>query len=272
MSSRPTHAARRPTLAAAGVLLLLLASGCASTGGGQRWWPERQRWSDALRDAARSPATWAPAIAAAGFAATDWDTKVSDWARRETPLFGSTDGAQQATDALVVAVHLGMVVSALAAPPLDRPAGGRAGRLFLEEGTVLLEAGLVEELKHATTRERPNGLSELSFPSSHATVASASATLANRNLRQSGLSPGARTAFAVGFDVLAAGTAWARVEAGSHYPSDVLAGAALGHFVSAWVYDAWLGNASPPVVAFELSPARHGIAFGLEIRLPSNRR
>ena len=33
-------------------------------------------------------------------------------------------------------------------------------------------------------------------------------------------------------DTLAGATAWARVEGGVHYPSDVLAGAALGHFVT----------------------------------------
>lgn len=35
----------------------------------------------------------------------------------------------------------------------------------------------------------------------------------------------------IGFGMITAGTAWARVEGGVHYPSDVLAGMALGHFV-----------------------------------------
>ena len=35
--------------------------------------------------------------------------------------------------------------------------------------------------------------------------------------------------------------AWARVEGDRHYPSDVLAGAALGHFLSAFIHDAFLG-------------------------------
>ncbi|NQZ56936.1 MAG: phosphatase PAP2 family protein, partial [Lentisphaeraceae bacterium] len=37
--------------------------------------------------------------------------------------------------------------------------------------------------------------------------------------------------------VLASGTAWARVESGKHYPSDVLAGAALGRVISIFVHD-----------------------------------
>jgi membrane-associated phospholipid phosphatase len=39
----------------------------------------------------------------------------------------------------------------------------------------------------------------------------------------------------------AAATAWARVEANKHYPSDVLAGAAIGHFLTAFIHDSFLG-------------------------------
>jgi hypothetical protein len=45
----------------------------------------------------------------------------------------------------------------------------------------------------------------------------------------------------VGNIVLATFTAWARVEAQKHYPSDMLAGAALGHFLTAFIHDAFLG-------------------------------
>ena len=40
---------------------------------------------------------------------------------------------------------------------------------------------------------------------------------------------------------LDAGTAWARVEGERHYPSDVLAGMAIGHFFGAFITDAFLG-------------------------------
>jgi hypothetical protein len=35
--------------------------------------------------------------------------------------------------------------------------------------------------------------------------------------------------------------AWARVEGAKHFPSDVLAGAALGYFITAFIHDAFLG-------------------------------
>jgi hypothetical protein len=44
-----------------------------------------------------------------------------------------------------------------------------------------------------------------------------------------------------GLVLLTAGTAWARVEAKRHYPADILAGMAIGHFISSFVNDAFLG-------------------------------
>ena len=37
----------------------------------------------------------------------------------------------------------------------------------------------------------------------------------------------------------AIGCAWARVESGAHYPSDVLAGAALGNFTTLFIQEAF---------------------------------
>jgi membrane-associated phospholipid phosphatase len=49
-----------------------------------------------------------------------------------------------------------------------------------------------------------------------------------------------RVTLKTSFRVIAAGTSWARVEGGKHYPSDVLFGAALGNFVAIFVHDAFL--------------------------------
>ena len=50
-----------------------------------------------------------------------------------------------------------------------------------------------------------------------------------------------RSVMDFGFFTLSAGTAWARVEGGVHYPSDVLAGAALGNFTAVLLHDLFLG-------------------------------
>lgn len=61
----------------------------------------------------------------------------------------------------------------------------------------------------------------------------------------------------IGFTTLTVSTAWARVEAKSHFPSDVLAGMALGHFIGAFINDAFLGTESP--FFFSVEPTRKDI-------------
>ena len=67
----------------------------------------------------------------------------------------------------------------------------------------------------------------------------------------------------IGNIVLATGVAWARVKAGAHYPSDVLAGAALGHFLSAFIYDAFTGLPEHKRWGLYVSPTKGGAMIGL---------
>ena len=39
---------------------------------------------------------------------------------------------------------------------------------------------------------------------------------------------------------LATGVGWARIEGKKHYPTDVLAGAAMAHFLTSFIHDAFL--------------------------------
>ena len=50
-----------------------------------------------------------------------------------------------------------------------------------------------------------------------------------------------RTPIQAGNIALGAVLGWARVEARGHFPTDVLVGAALGHFINAFIYDAFMG-------------------------------
>jgi hypothetical protein len=100
-------------------------------------------------------------------------------------------------------------------------------------------------LKEAINRERPDLTDDKSFPSMYASREASQATLASRNLESIPMSNTERYAFRTGFTALAAGTAWARVEGERHYLDDVLAGYSLGHFISAFINDAFLGIDSP---------------------------
>jgi len=54
---------------------------------------------------------------------------------------------------------------------------------------------------------------------------------------------------------LASSAGWSRIESGAHYPSDVLAGAALGHFLSAFIHDAILDKPT----GFSIVPLEDGL-------------
>jgi len=193
----------------------------------------------AARAAAADPATWAPLAGAALFALGDLDEEVSDWAREETPLFGSEEGAGDASDAirdfvraeaiLLEGVHLIVAHDQSTAAWLGPPAAAL--------GSAVAEEFLVEGLKDWTDRERPSGADDRSFPSSHAAGTANGAFAANeiwrRDFGEASVTPAA--VFANG--ALVGLGAWSRVEAGAHYPSDVLAGAALGHFLGRFAHE-----------------------------------
>jgi membrane-associated phospholipid phosphatase len=128
---------------------------------------------------------------------------------------------------------------------------------------VLLTDGTTELLKKATDRTRPDGSDDESFPSGHTSSASAFKTLANRNLQSLSLCKTNRTLLRIGFTTLAAGTGWARVEAGRHYPSDVLVGYALGHFISSFFNDAFLGLEQNEGPRLSVAPSRKSLIVGI---------
>src|SRR5262249_20570590 len=120
-------------------------------------------------------------------------------------------------------------------------------------------------LKHATGRVRPNGEGTESFPSGHTSHSAVLTGLAQDNLDAIDMNAGARRALDVGLDALTVGTAWARVEAGAHFPSDTLAAMALGNFVSRFFDEAFLGPASDGRAALSVAPMSHGIELRWEL-------
>ncbi len=235
------------------LLSVLWLGGCASTGGSDGGWqpgadaswnPGWQRIRATFREAARDPAVWGPLAAAALMQLGDADRRLSDRLRRDTPLFGSTESARRASDDLRDATGLLWLGSALLSPGPAPPSDWLSvkGQLLAQQWLAAKTArGLASGIKSLAGRERPNGLNDRSFPSGHATTASVQAQLACYNLAPDGASGALRPAgcrLGQGAAVL---TAWARVEAGMHYPSDVLVGWALGRFIARGA-EAWLGQ------------------------------
>jgi membrane-associated phospholipid phosphatase len=251
-------------------LFVFTLAGCGTLQNGRGWgqdaiYPvDSRRISSAAYHAFFDLQTLLPAAGALVFCFDNYDQRVSDWATTNHPIFGSQNNASQASDYLSYGLGAETLVTALATPSGKDPkdwVSNKAKGIAVELGAQLATAGVTGLLKSTTNRARPNGTSSNSFPSSHSSTAFSSATLSNRNLNSIKMPVGVRLPLQIGNVVIATGVAWARVEAGSHYPSDVLAGAAIGHFLSAFIYDAFMGLPEQKRWDLYASPTRGGAMF-----------
>lgn len=259
------------------LLLFLFAwcfFGCGTLPHGRGWGqdatlaPGWNRIGRAAWDAAASPATWAPAAGALAFQVGGADRNLAVWAMDRTPVYGSQRNAARASDSLGGAISAAYVGTALATPSGDNSgewALSKAKGFTVGYSAVGITSQLTGLLKDETARTRPNGADTQSFPSNHAMKAGVYASLASRNLETMLLSGGTISASRIFLGSLVAGVSWARLEAGSHYPSDVLAGVAMGHFIGAFINDAFLGiEKSSPIVPI-IEPSRDGGLVGITI-------
>jgi membrane-associated phospholipid phosphatase len=261
---------RRMVLLAVAFIAFAVTS-CGTLKNGRGWGQDAiypvdlKRIPRAAINALIDPQTLIPVAGALVFTVNHFDRKVSDWATRRTPIFGSKDNANKGSDYLLYALYTDAIGMALATPSGDNQkewAYSKAKGIIVEGAAELVTTGTTSLLKVATSRERPDG-GDKSFPSGHASAAFSSATLANRNLDSISVSKTIRLSIQISNILLATGVGWARVEAGKHFPSDVLAGAALGHFLSAFVHDAFMGLPEDERIGFYLLPSKHGAMIGL---------
>ena len=251
--------------------ILFTMTGCGTLQDGKRWGQDAiypvdiRRIAYAACHAIFDLQTLVPAAGALVFTIDNYDKKASKWAITHHPIFGSENAASQASDILVHALGAETFVTALATPSGKDSkdwTSAKAKGIGVEGGAELLTAGATALLKDATDRTRPNGVGHSSFPSGHTSNAASSSTLANRNLNFIPMPEEVRMPLQIGNIVLETGVGWARVEAGQHFPSDVLAGAALGHFLSAFIHDAFMGVPMNKMGIYVL-PEKHGGMIGL---------
>lgn len=119
-------------------------------------------------------------------------------------------------------------------------------------------------IRNGFPRERPNKQDFESFPSGHAATASAGRTLSSKNIATIQMNEELRSAVNIANTSIAVGALWARVEGKSHYPTDVLVGYSVGHFISGFIYDS-LMNLSPDET-FVFYPAGNKIMALYELK------
>lgn len=257
------------------ILMLFILNGCGTISNGKKWGEEAtfspgwDRVGKAAYNSLVSPLTWGPVAGAAILQIGDWDKHLSNWASDKRPIFGSQTNASNWSDYLVFSSGALYGASALMTPSGDQAGEWVTNKMkgFIVGGAAFgLSEGVVEILKPATKRERPDTSSNDSFPSGHATAAASFATLAAKNVEVMQLPKAGEIAVDTSLGAIAAGTAWARVEAKKHYPSDVLAGIAIGHFLSAFINDAFLGIDKSRGITPEADISRDGFHLNVAWR------
>jgi hypothetical protein len=244
--------------------------GCGTMENGRRWaddatlLPSAERLGTAALDALTAPATWLPLAGAAVLQIDDWDGRISDWAVKTTPIFGSNQDAEDAVG-WTGTLSDSLFYASVAVTPSGDEAGGwfvdKAKGLAVGMGARVATIVTTDLLKDATGRTRPNGTDDKSMPSQHASGTAVDATLTVRNVGATTWPVPVKYAVDTGVVGLAALSSWSRVEAGAHFPSDVLVGTALGHFLGRFFDEAFLRL--PEGVALE--PLLSNDVYGLTL-------
>ncbi|MGB5131304.1 MAG: phosphatase PAP2 family protein, partial [Steroidobacteraceae bacterium] len=231
--------------------------------------PGWERVRAAAASAARDPWVWVPLAGAAGLQVDGWDRKISSWAIRETPIFGSPRNAATWSDDLRNTAVLADAVTILLAPSGDDARSwmvDKAKGYAVDLAAVGAANGVTGVLKVNVGRTRPSLTNDESFPSGHTTSAATSDRLAARNLEYLDISTAARRKLTFGLDALTIATAWARVEASAHYPADTLVGMAIGNFSANFFRNAFIESGRPAKQAFAVVPTRDGLMLDYSAR------
>ena len=225
-------------------MLVWLTSACVNHQAPRSWgegqWPSWQKFGDAAKTAATSRQTWMPLLAAGLLQIDEADERWSEDLADSQSLFGSD--ASDVSDTLRDVSTGAYVVTALLAE--SDSYGDKIRGFGVGVGTMVLDGVISQGIKDAVGRERPNGANDQSFPSGHASKAASRTNMAIRNLEHVALADWQKQSLTWLLHGVAAGTGLARVEAERHHLSDVLVGYALGHFISTFMYEAFMQDSA----------------------------
>ena len=247
-----------------------LLTSCASIDGpgfgdGASLTPGFERFKQKFFKTVRRPELWGPLAAAVVLQVDDMDSRLAKSIHEDKPLFGSTQNARDASDDLRELTKINYLGTAIVAPVGNNEnwLGTKSKLLIAELAGVSTTQSITGRLKDSTERERPDDSNYGSFPSGHASKASVQAQFAIINTRHLPLQENTKRLMNIGFNSLSIGTAWSRIEAEKHYPSDVLAGWALGYFIAEMTSVFIEGEAQQSQISAHISPDEWQIVYKL---------
>lgn len=245
--------------------------------------PSKARIKSSLNDALLDPSMLIGGTALAFLFISGMDDDISSYLSRQRPLFGSREQAEEVSDHLRLAsMGTAALLYTVKYFPLEEPVcrgdsyyegplprrhvGPVAGAEALLVSGVLT-VGTTELIKRTAGRLRPDSSNHRSFLSGHTSVTAVANSYSANTLNSMSLPRHYQflargTLIAVTFT-----TAWARLEAARHYPTDLVAGAMLGTFFGNFIFRSFLGPYQPLDTGIDLNVTPEGCAVRLAFRL-----
>jgi hypothetical protein len=254
------------------IICMTVVQGCGTLGNDRKWGhdvtftPGWDNIKESAVKAVKDPETWAPVAGALALQLGNMDKRISAWASDKHPVFGSRTNANNWSNYLERSSGIVYFTTVMATPSGDDTSDwliNKAKGLSIGLAASGITSGITSSAKSIIGRTRPCGSDGNSFPSGHESCTGVFTTLARRNLDSISCSQLSRLFANIGIAGIAVGTGWGRIEAKEHYPSDVLVGYALGHFISSVINDSLLGlnSKKAPIITFE--PSRKSVFVGL---------
>jgi len=231
--------------------------------------PGWNRIQTAAKNAITAPETWLPLSGALLIYATDTDYQISKWASTYNPVFGSINNADKFSDYSLYFSRMAYYSSVLLTPGgnnIDVWMISKIKGAAIGFASTQLNEHSVKYMKHEGERLRPDRTDYLSFPSGHTSKVAVHNMLTLRNLENSNFCVCAKNGLHIGISSLTFATAWSRIEANRHYPTDVLIGAAIGNFLGSFIHDAFIGIEHSHNIDFSLSTIENNLTMNLMIK------
>lgn len=244
------------------IYMLLILQSCSVINKKGSWgkkalYPLRsERLVEAIKKNASSGHVWGPLIGVGVVTALDLDRNISNWVHHEGAIYKDVRAADNWSDHFNNIQKYEMYAVILLTPSHDEDMSFTQYLYNKVRGGFALNIAssstrfTVDQVRKVVHRQRPNRMDMKILPSGHASEAGARRVIVSKGVDAIDMKEQLRTGIKFLNTGMSAATIWARVEGKRHYPSDVLAGYALGSFVSGVVYDFLMNDDSEQSFSF----------------------